>query len=65
MGIFVLFQDGDVVQFDVEELVDRFEDPLDGEVIFQFDCDFLVDKCFEEGIEHCRVSFVTRTTYAL
>ena len=52
MRILFLFQDGDVVEFDVEELVDGFEDAFDRKIILEFHCDFLVYQCLEEGVEH-------------
>ena len=52
MRILFVFEDGDVVEFDVEELVDGFEDAFYRKIIFEFDCDFLVYQCLEEGIEY-------------
>lgn len=48
MRILFLFQDGYIVEFDVEELVDGFEDAFDRKIILEFHCDFLVYQCFEE-----------------
>jgi hypothetical protein len=52
MRILFLFQDGDVVEFDVEELVDGFEDAFYRKIILEFHCDFLVHQCLEERIEY-------------
>ncbi len=37
-----------LVQFYVEVLVDRVEDPCDGEIVFQFDGDLLPREGFEK-----------------
>ena len=37
VGVFQLVEDGDVVEFDVEVLVDGFEGAADGDVVFQLD----------------------------
>lgn len=52
MGVFVLFEDGDVVEFNVEELIYWFENSFDWEIVFEFYGDFLVDEGLEEGVEH-------------
>lgn len=49
MWIFDLLQHLYIVQLDVEELIDRFQGSLDGDVIFELDGDFVVDKGFEEA----------------
>jgi hypothetical protein len=52
VGVFVLFQDCDVVEFDVEKLVDGFEDSFYCEIILEFDGDLLVYQRLEERVEH-------------
>ena len=37
VGVLQLVEDGDVVEFDVEVLVDGFEGAADGDVVFQLD----------------------------
>ena len=37
VGVFQLVEDGDVVEFDVEVLVDGFEGAADGDVVFELD----------------------------
>jgi len=56
MRVLFLFQDCYFVEFDVEELVDGFENPFDRKIILEFHGDFLLYQCFEEGVEHCAVS---------
>lgn len=51
MRVFELVEDGDVVQFDVEVLVDGFEGPADGDVVFELDGQHVVGERFEEGEE--------------
>jgi hypothetical protein len=52
MRILFIFKDGNIVEFDVEELVNRFEDAFDSKIIFEFHCDLLVYQCLEEGVEY-------------
>jgi len=56
MGVLFLFKDGYFVEFDVEELVNGFENAFDREIILEFHCNFLLYECFEEGVEYCAVS---------
>jgi len=51
--VFIFLQDGDIVEFDIEKLVNRFKYPLYGKVIFEFHRHFLIDQCLEEGVEYC------------
>lgn len=53
MRILFVLEDSDIVEFDVEELVNGFEDSFDRKIILEFHCDFLVYQCFEEGVEYC------------
>ena len=46
--VFVLLQNGYIIEFDVEKLVDGLEDSFDCKVVFEFYCDFLVDQSLEE-----------------
>lgn len=50
MGILDLFDDGDVVELNVEVLVDALEGAADLDVVFEFDGDGCVDECFEEAV---------------
>jgi hypothetical protein len=47
--IFVQVEHVDIVEFDVEVLVDRFECAADADVVFQFDGDDVVGEGFEEA----------------
>lgn len=38
MRVFVQIQNVDIIEFDVQVLVDRFEGTSDANVIFQLDC---------------------------
>jgi hypothetical protein len=67
MGILFLFQDSDIVEFDVEELVDGFENAFYCKIILEFHCDFLVYQCLEEGVEYwplAKAKAKARWTYA-
>jgi len=49
MWIFQLLYHLYIIQLDIEELVDRLEGAADGDVVFEFNGDFVVDQCFEEA----------------
>lgn len=51
MRILHLLQHLDIIQLDVQELVDGFEGAFDGDVVFEFDGDLVVDEGFEEAVE--------------
>ncbi|KAL8665556.1 MAG: hypothetical protein Q9168_007668, partial [Polycauliona sp. 1 TL-2023] len=44
----------DIIQLDIEELINGFEGPFDGDVILQLDGDFVVDEGFEETVCTCQ-----------
>ena len=50
MRILQLLQHLDIIQLDVQELVDGFEGAFNGDVVFEFDGDLVVDKGFEETV---------------
>lgn len=50
MRILQLLQHLDIIQLDVQELVDGSEGALDGDVVFKFDGDLVVDEGFEETV---------------
>jgi hypothetical protein len=56
MWVFILLHNSNVIEFDVEKLVNGFEDSLDSKVVFELHRDFLVDQRFEEGVEYYQVS---------
>ena len=45
-----LVQDLDVLKLYVEELIDGFEGPFDGDVVFEFHGNFVVHEGFEEAV---------------
>ena len=49
MGVLQLFDNLNIIELDVEELVHRFEYASDRDVILEFHSNFVVDKCFEEA----------------
>jgi hypothetical protein len=49
MRVFELFEDLNVVEFDVEELVDRFQHTPNRDIVFELDCYFVVDEGFEKA----------------
>ncbi len=51
MGVFQLFDDLNVIELDVQELVNRFEYAFDRDVVFELHGDFVVDEGFEEAAE--------------
>ena len=57
MRILQLLDDLDLIELDVEELVDGFEDAADGDIVFELDGHFVVDEGFEEAGGKKGVSF--------
>ena len=51
MRILFLFLDGNVIDFDVEELIDGDQFAFDAQVIFQFDYHPVSNECFEERVK--------------
>ena len=51
MRVLDLLHDLDVVELDVEVLVDALEDAADLDVVFELDCDLVVDEGLEEAEE--------------
>ena len=48
--VFELLYHRDVVEFNIEELVNRLERSSYGDVVFEFNRDFVIHKSFEETI---------------
>ena len=51
MWILELVHHRDIVQLDIQVLIHALQRSADGDVIFQFDGDFVVDESFEEAEE--------------
>ena len=49
MGVLQLFDNLNIIELDVEELVHGFQYASDRDVILEFHSDFVVDKGFEEA----------------
>ena len=49
MRILVEVQNFHIIKFDIEVLVDRFQNPTNADVIFEFNGDCLVGESFEEA----------------
>ena len=53
MGVLQLFNNLNIIEFDVEELVHGFQYSSDRDVILEFHSDFVVDEGFEEARDDC------------
>jgi len=51
MRIFQLFHNGNLIKFDVEELVDAFERTTDRNIVLEFHCDLMIHQRLEETVK--------------
>lgn len=56
MWVLQLFYHGDVIEFDVEVLIDRFQGSTDLDVVLELDGNLVVHQSLEEAIRPQRVS---------
>ena len=51
MRIFQLFHNGNLIKFDVEELVDALERTTDRNIVLEFHCDLMIHQRLEEAVK--------------
>lgn len=50
VGILQLLPDRNIIKFDIKVLIHRFQRSRYADVVFELDCHWVVDQCFEEAI---------------
>ena len=60
MRVLGLVENGNVVKFNVEILIDGFESATDADVVFEFDCDGVGGEGFEEAGRQLTRPFLRR-----